>query len=334
MPKELVKVVNKPTLLVYFTPLCPHCRHVAAELEELHQRISPQAQVLMVAAGTSLDGDIAEYKSAYKMTTRFIKDQRGEIGMAIGARSTPSALLLMPEKKRLFVEAVFYPLLQGSTTLVEMRLHADPWQAFRPGEFHGVGVCGACHQQEAEAWVLSRHSVAWQTLVKRVEQYNDKCNGCHVTGKGQPGGWTMKDESSPLVSVGCEACHGPGGPHDGETTDSTTVCVGCHDKEHSMAFSLDKAMPFIDHYSAVALDEQQFQEARRQLVTGEAPRAMLAFPEGEVVGAAKCLECHSNEHSSWLETPHAQAMARLSKGEANNGECVACHATAVKLGPR
>ena len=70
----------------------------------------------------------------------------------------------------------------------------------------------------------------------------------------------MGDHRSPLANVGCEACHGPSGPHDGVTQDATASCEGCHDAEHSINFSVAKGMPHIDHYMANDMSDRELKQ--------------------------------------------------------------------------
>jgi cytochrome c5 len=70
----------------------------------------------------------------------------------------------------------------------------------------------------------------------------------------------------------------------------------------------------------------------------------------DYIGNTKCKMCHSKQHASWLETPHAKALALLKaapdssvakmasalkvelKGSAaDNDNCVVCHVTGFQL---
>ncbi|MBW2258386.1 MAG: hypothetical protein JRI25_27855, partial [Deltaproteobacteria bacterium] len=211
---------------------------------------------------------------------------------------------------------------------------------FRPGEYHGNAVCGMCHPMELDSWQLTRHSVAWHSLVEGGTQTDPECTSCHVTGANVPGGWDG-DPSAHLVNVGCEACHGPGGPHDGVLTDATESCSGCHDPKHAIAFSYAKGLPHIDHFRSNGMDDQTWYERRRKLVDGTLPHDLLAFDEGAQVGAAACASCHEAQHTAWKGSAHASAMATLATEEARahaadaptNVACVRCHATADASGP-
>jgi hypothetical protein len=63
-----------------------------------------------------------------------------------------------------------------------------------------------------------------------------------VTAYNQPGGSTVTHHEG-LVDVGCETCHGPGSAHSADAGVPVarvdvpeTVCVQCHNHEHSDRF--------------------------------------------------------------------------------------------------
>ena len=349
LPAAFARTLKRPTLLVYFSPTCPHCQVVAPELAALGHRLGKRAEVRLVATSSSTPEQIEAFKRAYGVDLAIDIDADRAIGDAMGARATPSALLVEPARKGepLKVSGVWYPYMPGSDTLVEMRLAQDPWSVFAPGEYQGNAVCAACHVEEMDSWLLTFHSVAWGALAKGDHQVDPACVSCHVTGAGAATGWAG-DQRSPLVEVGCEACHGPGGPHDGERVDAAQACGTCHDADHTIAFSYEKGLPLLDHFRSTRLDDLGWMQARRALIGGEAPRTLLGFPEGDSVGVAACEPCHAAEVRAWSASPHANALKTLaavppkaSEGATepaaptdHRGEvaCVRCHATPQRVG--
>ena len=180
--------------------------------------------------------------------------------------------------------------------------------------------------------MLTHHSVALYTIYKREKMDDPACVRCHVTGMGEEGGYVMGDVSHPLASVQCEACHGPSGPHDGTRTDAREACVGCHDAEHSIAFSVEKGLPHIDHYRANLLSDDALRERVAALADGTAEKPLLAFGDGPTVGANQCKSCHEEAHKWAKKDPHAAAMKHLAKNGAENPTCVGCHATQKAYG--
>lgn len=334
LPKELVARIEGPTVLFYFAPTCPHCRHVAPEVVALARRLEGVASVVGVASSGSTEADLLEFRATYAPSFPIVHDRTREIGAALAVRSTPSALLVVPSGKggTVDVKDLWYPYLPGFDAIVEGRARGDLFATYKEGVYQGNASCAGCHAVEYASWTLTHHSVAWRTLVTRSKQADDACNGCHVTGKGQPFGWDG-DPHSKLVDVGCESCHGPGGPHDGQRTDPRSTCEGCHDAKHSIAFTVDKGVPLIDHYKASALDDDAMRAARKALLNGEAPRDLLAFAAGRNVGSEACKDCHEAEHADWVASPHAAAMGVLVEAKQDGDvACVRCHATATASG--
>jgi hypothetical protein len=119
-----------------------------------------------------------------------------------------------------------------------------------PGQPHYVGAsqCESCHHQAFSWWTEHAHGRAYATLEKVNKEFNLSCVGCHVTGYNRPGGSTVVQNAG-LTNVGCESCHGPGSQHvddpDAEPYSvqrvvPESICVGCHNPEHSDKFNYDK----------------------------------------------------------------------------------------------
>ena len=115
------------------------------------------------------------------------------------------------------------------------------------GEPHYVGsaACQSCHNAAYAWWSSHPHGRAYSTLEVRHKQFNLSCVGCHVTGYLQPGGSTVTHlNDGALINVGCENCHGPSSAHvasQGRVRPARrdvpeSVCVGCHNPEHSDRF--------------------------------------------------------------------------------------------------
>lgn len=312
-PATLVAEVKGPTVLFYFSPSCPHCRHVAKEMEMLHRRLvaGRGARVLGLSSPSGTAEELQEFTSTFGITFPILVDVDRTMQTAMAIRSTPSAMFVTPAKTagHLVVKDYWYPYMDGHDALIEGRVAGDMWSIFEKGTLLGNNACAACHEEEHAAWQLSWHAVAWNTLVRQKKDDDRACVPCHVTGAGEEA----------LPDVGCEACHGPGGPHDGERTDAATTCVRCHDEDHSIAFSYEKGLPLIDHYLAGGLTEEQIRTRRVELYKGEGPRPLLAFPTGDPVGSAACQSCHARAYDKWATGVHAA-----------NAGCEDCHGPGAK----
>jgi thiol-disulfide isomerase/thioredoxin len=360
IPDAIAQMVEGETALYYFSPTCGHCRAAMPDIQALQGK--GNVRWVGVAVGSATPQDIAEFRETFHVTFPVVSDVDRHFATAVGARSTPSVYVVRPvppepeaaeggeepsppaavdlfaarptpegHTKVLLTQA-FPPFPRGAGPVLLLRSHLDtPFADFQG--YQGDVVCRGCHEQEALSMAISHHSVALYTLFRREEHDNPECVSCHVTGMGEPGGFVMGDLSHPLAGVQCEACHGPSGPHDGTPTDARAQCAGCHDSEHSVAFSVEKGLPHIDHYAANGLSEAELRERLDAVATGTAAKPLLAFPEGPSVGAAACKSCHDDIHKSWRKSPHGKAMRTLAKtSQADDPTCVRCHATQVSYG--
>ncbi|MDE3056804.1 MAG: T9SS type A sorting domain-containing protein [Bacteroidota bacterium] len=130
----------------------------------------------------------------------------------------------------------------------------------------GKGECAACHTDENTGWQATAHASIFSKGIDGLiySHYNSACATCHTVGyntdpnavnngfddvalaKGwtfpttlQVGNWdSMKvhyPDVAKLANIQCENCHGPGGNHSGNTSNSrmvvsynSEVCGSCH----------------------------------------------------------------------------------------------------------
>ena len=344
VPDAIAERITGPTLLFYYSPTCPHCQAVMPEINHL-RAILPEMQFVGIPTGSASTEQVEAFVETYKADFEMVPDEGSAFAQSVGARSTPTVYIARPNEDGedpvnagfvstgtpvTFLEA-YTPFGRGMGAILAMRMRPEaPFHAF-DGSFQGDRVCSVCHQQEALSWATSHHSVAYRTLYMKDRAQDLECVGCHVTGIDEPGGFVAGDHGSPLKDVTCEACHGAGGPHDGQRTDAATTCVGCHDAEHSIAFSLEKGLPLIDHYKANSMSEAEIRDRMQALAKGEAEKPLLAFPAGPTVGSAACADCHKEQHRWGRKDAHARAMQSLADEGADDPACVRCHATPTAL---
>ncbi|RJX24842.1 MAG: hypothetical protein C4531_18065 [Desulfurivibrio sp.] len=116
-------------------------------------------------------------------------------------------------------------------------------------DYVGSEACMKCHHEIGERWQQTRHAHAYETLVRKEQQFNLKCLPCHVTGvsildKNPSAALSLPDS---LHNVGCETCHGPGmahsvNPDEAKLHDSPDayICLQCHSSEHDGAFNFEQ----------------------------------------------------------------------------------------------
>lgn len=114
-------------------------------------------------------------------------------------------------------------------------------QEGKESPFAGAEACRSCHPAAYDAYQKSAHAHAIPTLVKKKQNLNGECVGCHVVGFDEPGGYIDQERTPHLANVQCEVCHGPRKAHSQDPfknagDNAKEVCVSCHHVPHSSAF--------------------------------------------------------------------------------------------------
>ena len=124
-----------------------------------------------------------------------------------------------------------------------------------------------------------KHAGAFDTLVKHGADKNAECVGCHVVGFGKPGGYTVVPPTPALENVGCESCHGRGGPHLSKDFvkggNYEPACLVCHDPQHSLGFEYASFLPRVSHAANAQLAALPAEEKRKILLARRKPREDL-----------------------------------------------------------
>jgi peroxiredoxin len=331
-------LAGKPYILIFFLYTCPHCHHalefLKTELAKLPEATRPKLVGISVGGAASavtekLKADGLDFFPVYvddgfKVRTAFgvmagvpdifVVDADGGVATRVqGWRDDRDPALMR----------MWLAKLSGGP--VPMLLHASGYS--------GSEACAVCHDKANATWQLTQHATAFDTLVRHSAAARTDCVGCHVVGFDKPGGYTISPPAKHLENVGCEDCHGRGGPHLSpefvKGGDYKPVCLTCHDQKHSLGFDYATFLPQISHaanaqYTSLPLAEKQKLLAKR----GATQREMLPTTAA-YVGSEACQPCHAKEFETWSQQPHAHAVATLEKkGDASKGECLACHTTA------
>jgi thiol-disulfide isomerase/thioredoxin len=335
MPEWLAAQITEQTALFYFSPSCSHCQDAMPAVRELVAQ--GERPWLGMAVNRVTPEEIAQFKTEYEAPFEILQDtpERG-VGEPLGVRGWPTVFILSPSTDPAApVGTVMLDRTISGFSKAKYQMVMNPTDPFAHMDgYVGPNTCGLCHTQETKSWALTEHSLAYYTLYSREKADQPKCVKCHVTGMDEPGGFEMGDHQSELRDVTCEACHGPSGPHGKHSTpvDAKALCINCHDAEHSIAFTVDKGLPHIDHFSAASLSTIEWREKRLSMLEGESPKPLLAFPEGPTAGSKACKSCHSSTHSGWKQSPHGRAIGSLKLLERTDVGCVRCHATPKAYG--
>jgi peroxiredoxin len=336
---DLASLSGRPIVLMFFLYTCPHCHHALeffkAELPKLPEAQRPQLIGVSVAGDPSavrerlqtdgldgfpvlldLDGALrGAYGVLGGVPDIFVIDaSRAIVSRVQGWRDDRDPALLRMWLARIAGQKV--PMLLHSTG------------------FSGSDACAVCHEKEADTWLLTGHGHAFDTLVKHAADAKPECVGCHVVGFGKPGGYTISPRTPDFENVGCESCHGRGGPHlsPGFVTAGNyePVCLTCHDQKHSLGFEYASFLPRVSHAANADLASLPLAKRQELLAARARPRSDLLPADAEYVGSDACRQCHEKEFATWSESPHARAIGSLvTKGEEGNATCLACHVTAL-----
>jgi len=120
-----------------------------------------------------------------------------------------------------------------------------------PSSFVTSQTCRSCHLDAFKVWENSAHAHAIDILKKEKKEFDTQCVVCHVTGSGQPGGFTDLYRTSQLANVQCEACHGHGREHSQQPMGikmaslGPSSCLGCHNPSNSPEFE------FVSYWKAI-----------------------------------------------------------------------------------
>jgi len=336
---ELASLRGKGAILMFFLHTCPHChealRFLKGVLAELPEATRPALVGVSIANGTSgVEESLREEGIDFFPV---LLDHDASIRSKYSAlQGVPVIFLIDPEGR--LVSRTDGWSGERDAALTQMRLAKlagarVPMLLHRTG-YSGNEVCGVCHESETETWELTNHASAYDTLVRHGADHDGECVSCHVVGYGQPGGYQVAQPDPNLENVGCETCHGRGGPHlspahaPGHAYEA--VCQSCHNPEHSLGFEYAAFLPRVSHAANRANLALPAPERAKLLAERRAPRKDLLPSAAKYVGSEACQSCHADEHAAWSKHPHAQALATLeAKGKAFDADCVRCHSTGL-----
>jgi peroxiredoxin len=336
-PFHLAAQRGRPVVLIFFLHTCPHCHGALGTLKDALAAL-PEA-VRPVVVGVEITGRSSAVR--HELETRKLDflpvlfDEDARIREAYGVFAGVPEIFLIDAEGRIVSRSSGWEE-RRDPPLMRMRLArlaGTPVPMLLRGKgYSGSEVCGVCHEAEYETWMLTTHASAFDTLVKHGAERDAECVGCHVVGHGEPGGYADPIDDRDLEDVGCESCHGRGGPHlspaavgdDGYAA----RCGACHDAKHSLGFEYASFLPVISHASNAHLLTLPLEEKQRLLAERGRPRDALLPTGAAYVGSAVCESCHPAEYATWSGGAHAAAFGSLeARGEADNADCRRCHTT-------
>jgi peroxiredoxin len=337
---ELASLRGKPAILIFFLHTCPHCHEALGFLKkalaDLPEAARPPLVGVSIANRTfSVKEALAEHGIDFFPV---LLDADASIRTAYGALQAVPVIFLLDAEGRIASRTEGWSG-ERDPALVRMRLsklagQPVPMLLHKTG-YSGNEVCSVCHEAETATWELTTHASAFDTLVRHGADGRGECVSCHVVGYGQSGGYQVARPDAGLENVGCETCHGRGGPHlsPGFVVDHAYegVCQTCHTPEHSLGFEYASFLPRVSHAANRANLSLPPEERDQLLAARRVPRKDLLPTAAAYVGSAACQSCHADEHAAWQAHPHAKALDTLAaKGKAGDADCLRCHTTGLE----
>jgi peroxiredoxin len=334
---DLAAQRGKPVILIFFLHTCPHCHELLAFLKENLPKLPEGQRPTLVGVEISGRTEAVRAQLAQDGFDFFpvVFDHDGKIRAAYGVfAGVPDTFLIdadgrIHQRLRGWIPEQDGPVLRMR---IAKLAGAPVPMLLRTQGFSGSAACGVCHEAEHETWTFTKHASAFDTLVTHGDNNDPECIGCHVVGYGQPGGFVSSAQSSDLEDVGCESCHGRGGPHLSpdfvKAGNYETACLACHDTKHSLGFEYAKFLPRVSHAANLAITKLPLAEKQKLLAERGAPRKDLLPTNAAIVGSAACKSCHAAEYATWSESAHAHAFETLSGvRKQGNPDCLRCHTT-------
>ncbi len=338
---DLAALRGKIVVLNFFDQECPHCRRDLPLLVPVLKEFRPRGVVAIGVSSRDLGGTMKAFLKEHGIDYPVIIDPGRGIFSKYESTRTPDTFLIDRDGFIRFREHGDRPD-RADLTRLQLRIllgresPAAIAAALPKGRYVGDGTCRACHAREYGDWVLTPHSIAWDSLQKGDKWRDPECVACHVTARDEPGGFADPESTPHMVNVQCEVCHGPAGGHPaggGLDLDAMQkACVRCHTGKFVLNFKMEEALSLVAHRDHPDLDRLfRYSDRQRQRLDQVNKRRLEKFKSGVAyVGAEACQDCHRAEYEQWSRTPHAAAFARLLQlGRGADRTCSPCHTTGM-----
>jgi peroxiredoxin len=339
---DLAAARGRPVILIFFLHTCPHCHEA---LHAIESTLADDAFAALsearrpVVVGVEITGrSYAVREMLREQGLGFLPvvfDDDGSLRNDYGVFSGVPDIFLIDAQGRIAARTRGWSP-PSDDALLRMRLSRLAGipvpMLLRADGYSGNEVCGTCHELEYETWSLSSHASAYDTLVRHGSELDPECIGCHVVGWGKAGGFTGATETPALENVGCESCHGRGGPHQSpdflKDASYAPTCLGCHDAKHSLGFEYATFLPRVSHAANAHLAKLPPEEKRKLLAERGRPGGDLLPTRAAYVGSEACKSCHAAEFDVWAASPHQRAGETLATAKkSSDADCLRCHTT-------
>ena len=335
---ETASLRGRSAVVIFFLHTCPHCHKALEAIKGIFDGMPEDKRPALVAVSVQ-NAPTAVRKSMADLGLDFFTpylDPNGDAADAWGVTGGVPVVNVVDAEGRIRHRSEGWNERRDGAMLRMQVARASGTRVpmiLDPKGYSGNDVCGVCHEQEAATWTYTSHATAFDTLVTHEADRRKDCVGCHVVGYEEPGGYDFYRRPAHLENVGCESCHGRGGPHLSPTfvpmkdgaRDYSAVCGTCHNETHSLGFEFETFHPRVSHTRIASLSNAE----RAELVEGGGPSRELLPTTADYVGSQACQSCHAKEFETWEASPHGHAVETLEKeGKAGEAECLQCHTTA------
>lgn len=312
---------RKPTVIVFFSPNCSHCKEELLFLNSLYTKGDLQGKFEIAAVNIDSKPLTTDFTNGQNYIFPVIADQRRKIASLFPSFTGSIPLSFVVDQTGAIVSRhLGFNEYLRDIYVMELRKLAkvsNPPLLNKNG-YSGEKMCSVCHEKESIQWQLTRHADAFSSLVRKGKEYDENCVPCHVTGFGSTGGYHMNDrkQAKYLEDVQCESCHGPGyescvafstvKPKKKKGADWKKLCLSCHTKEESLNFIFAKRYSRVIHKNAPDLSAMSREELLHFLRSYREKKNLFDNP-ARYVGKESCKECHGVEYRHWQTTLHATA---------------------------
>ncbi len=336
---ETKDLEGRAAIVIFFLHTCPHCHRALASIKATLESFDAELRPRLVAISIQ-NAPSAVRKSLKDLDLDYFDpylDPGGKATERWGVTGGVPVVLVLDQEGQIRHRSSGWND-RRDPGLVRMKVAkaagARVPMLLEPKGYSGNDVCGVCHEQEHAAWQFTAHSTAFSTLVAHAADRRTDCVGCHVVGFEETGGFDFRRQPAHLENVGCESCHGRGGPHltpnfvprdAAGQHDYQHVCSTCHNPKHSLGFDYAEFQPRVSHRKIVSLSDTE----RADLLGGSGPIRNLLPTSADYVGSNACQGCHQAEFATWETSPHGHSVRTLERsGKSNETECLTCHTTA------
>lgn len=343
-PVDLAALRGRVVVLNFFDQECPHCQLDLPRLVPVLEEFRSRGVTAIGVASRDAGGGMRRFLKEHGIDYPVVIDPSRAIFTQYQSERTPDTYIIDRDGFIRFREQGDRPD-RAALTRLQLRLllgRETPLalaSALPKETYAGDGTCRACHRREYDDWLLTPHSIAWDSLQQGDKWRDPECVSCHVTARGKPGGFVDPGTTLHLTNVQCEVCHGPGGGHPGRATAPevdadamSRLCVSCHSGKFVLNFKVDEALALVAHRDHPDLDRLfRYSGLQRQRLEEVNTRRLEKFKSGVAyVGADACRDCHRAEYEQWSHTPHAAAFAPLlQQGRGGDNTCTPCHTTGM-----